>query len=493
MGVLSSPPSPGLSLSENSDSEIQQCSSSESDNPAPPRKKCRKSKAANKNKGGRQWDPVWDKYEVVNENKKKTAKCKACKIHVSARAPRLRSHLKVCKKVNDNRNSENFSQQSHSASQSTTHDSQSGTESSQFSAPASQSSAPASQSSFASSSNFKPMKQTKMTRITERITAAQKEELDIKLGRFIFSANLPFSVVQNPEFIEFVRGLNPAYRVPSDDAVGSTILEKVYSEVQSSTTKQLKDKQVCILQDGWSTNQNDSIIAHCLTTGTQSIFLNCDSAGTNKKSADFCESLLDKAISKATDMYGCEVVGLCTDNCSSMVSMRQKVQTRGFLDCYGCHAHLFNLIGSNFTPNGLIQEVNAVQVFMKKHHFTKAALKDAGKRSPVLACSTRWNSQIDSLSNFANNQTDYLNIVRRMPQDGLSPSGKEKYQAVLKTLEDTSIYYTVTDAVKLLKPITLALEKVFWLWCSMLTLAQKSIMLGFFTGTRRHGRTCGCY
>jgi hypothetical protein len=106
------------------------------------------------------------------------------------------------------------------------------------------------------------------------------------LGTFIFSANLSFNVLENPQFQNFVKILNPAYKLPSHDKIGSTVLDKVYDDVRITMEKHLNGTNGIILQDGWSTNQNDSVIAHCIRSGENTHFLSTCQPSVEKGGAD---------------------------------------------------------------------------------------------------------------------------------------------------------------------------------------------------------------
>jgi hypothetical protein len=47
------------------------------------------------------------------------------------------------------------------------------------------------------------------------LSKEKKQELDVKLGKFIFSSHLSFNLLENTRFQDFVTVLNPAYTLPS--------------------------------------------------------------------------------------------------------------------------------------------------------------------------------------------------------------------------------------------------------------------------------------
>jgi hypothetical protein len=301
--------------------------------------------------------------------------------------------------------------------------------------------------------------QPKITQL-HKINADERRVIDLQLGRFLFSSNLPFHVVKNKHFATFCRGLNSAYSLPSDDTVGTRILDAVYDEVRSKMESELLGQKVCILQDGWSTSQNAPVISHSLKSSSKSYFLSAESTGTEKKTSEFCFQLLEAAIKKAESEYGCNVVGVATDNCSSMTRM-QSICSAAYpnLLIFGCNAHLFNLLGSYFTPKDAAENVTRVQKFMRGHQFSSAALKKLKSNRPVLPSTTRWNSQIDSFKNFLDNQGDYLRILREM-KVSLGASDTSKIEEIIQIIRGFSLSEVIEKTMEVLEPISIALDKV---------------------------------
>lgn len=74
----------------------------------------------------------------------------------------------------------------------------------------------------------KTKSQKKISTFFDRITDTQTEEIDVALGKFVFSTNSSFRMVENQHFKDLVKLLRPSYRVPSRKKMASQILEKVH-------------------------------------------------------------------------------------------------------------------------------------------------------------------------------------------------------------------------------------------------------------------------
>jgi hypothetical protein len=253
-----------------------------------------------------------------------------------------------------------------------------------------------------------PFKQASIENYASQIAPKKKKAIDLQLGRFIFSTDLSFNVVESEDFKKFVDLLNPAYKALGRMTIGSSILDRIDKETTLEMETQLKGKNVFMIQDGWSTNQNQPVIAHCVST---SYFIQAEGTGSQKKTHEYGYHLLDEAIIKAENDYECKVVGIVTDNCKSMQSIHllcKKIRDpRPEMFAYGCNSHLLNLLGSYFTPEYIQEKVSVVQKFMRNHHYLSATLLEVGAKRPVLPGTTRWNSQIDSFLNYCENHAKY--------------------------------------------------------------------------------------
>jgi len=156
-------------------------------------------------------------------------------------------------------------------------------------------------------SEFKRQKTMKSYAVTT--SATEKTFIDIKLARYFFSTNTPFTSVENNEFIEFVQALRPGYNPPNRKALGNELLEKVYDEVQTNIQLDIANNTsaLILMQDGWSNTQNDPIIAHSVHTGETPYLICIDDAGSNKKTAEYCASLAEKAMKEIQETFNKQV------------------------------------------------------------------------------------------------------------------------------------------------------------------------------------------
>jgi hypothetical protein len=304
-------------------------------------------------------------------------------------------------------------------------------------------------------------KQSKLSFVS-KTTLEEKQMLDSKLAKYIYSSNCPFNVVNNPEFKDFVTALRPSYCPPSSKVLGGSLLDKSYEEIKKEVATELSGKEVVMQQDGWSTCQNQPIIAHSATAGNKNYFLSATNTGTNIKSAEYCQNLLEEQIKEAEEVYNCTVIGCVTDNCKSMQKMRNSmIEHFPGMYFYGCNSHLLNLVGQDFTPKDIMQRVVKVQNYFRQHHFESGSLTLLKGTRPVVPGDTRWNSQIECFESFVKNHAKYLEVSR---------DSKCKMTVDVKsTLEDIGFFKEVEGVVKKLKPVQIALDKVSTIYKVALT------------------------
>ena len=89
----------------------------------------------------------------------------------------------------------------------------------------------ASYSSIFYSTPMKVQWQTSISKFVATTTSNQKDELDLQVARFFFSANIPFNVVENLEFTKLLKKLRPGYEPPNRKQISSELLVKVNEEV----------------------------------------------------------------------------------------------------------------------------------------------------------------------------------------------------------------------------------------------------------------------
>ncbi|ODM96995.1 putative AC9 transposase, partial [Orchesella cincta] len=267
---------------------------------------------------------------------------------------------------------------------------------------------------------MKHQKKKPLRKFLDTLTAKERHQIDLQVGKMIYGCNLPFAIVENHEFKELLRKLRPAYFPPNRKLIGNEILEEVYMEVKERLTEVIAKKEVTLVQDGWEQTK----LSH---------------AGSATKDADYCLGVLSAAIEECQNVHKCQVIGFVTDNCNSSRHIR-----------FGCNAHYLNLVGQKVIPHDKIDNIVKIQKYFKNHHFQSAALSAAKGKRPVLPGLTRWNSQIDCIENYIENHAIYLDLARKNPRKFDS--------SITQMINDFSLYTAAEKLKSLAKPIAVALD-----------------------------------
>ncbi len=80
-----------------------------------------------------------------------------------------------------------------------------------------------------------------------------------------------------------VDSLRPGYKPPTRNAISGALLDKTHAKLQSSMKVKLHGKVVTMQQDGWSTLQNDPVIATSVTCEGCSYFVDAKCTGSTSK------------------------------------------------------------------------------------------------------------------------------------------------------------------------------------------------------------------
>lgn len=57
--------------------------------------------------------------------------------------------------------------------------------------------------------------------------AERLASVDLSLAKFFYSSGIPFNMVENPDFVNFVANLNPNYELPSKTSLAGVLVDDV--------------------------------------------------------------------------------------------------------------------------------------------------------------------------------------------------------------------------------------------------------------------------
>ena len=89
-----------------------------------------------------------------------------------------------------------------------------------------------------------------------------------------------------------------------------------------------------------------------------------------------------------------------TDNAANMASMRNQIKSsENLLHCYGCNAHIANLLAKDIVSEykAVITKIVAVMKLLRNRHLQSGLLREKNVPRPPLPVETRWNSVHESV------------------------------------------------------------------------------------------------
>ena len=202
----------------------------------------------------------------------------------------------------------------------------------------------------------KAKRQDTVTDFVVKTSQSDKDALDLQLARFVYSTNIPFSVVEHPEFKKLMTMLRPGYRPPTRYDVSGKLLDNVQADLMSQCTEELLDQTVSMSLDGWSNIHNDPIICASITTDRGRSFL-AETIDTSGKShtSDYLHEITKTVIQECEMKFKCHVRSFVTDNAANMSRMRRELKDNDDVNVitYGCSAHYLNLLAKDVEVSGV--------------------------------------------------------------------------------------------------------------------------------------------
>ena len=92
--------------------------------------------------------------------------------------------------------------------------------------------------------------------------------------------------------------------------MSNKLLDKCHDKYQAIMKQLLNNKTITMQQDGWSSVQNDSVIATSVVSDVKSYFEVAKDTGTTHKSTEACKAMFEDSQSHAETTYGSKIWSL---------------------------------------------------------------------------------------------------------------------------------------------------------------------------------------
>nr|XP_055074037.1 E3 SUMO-protein ligase ZBED1-like [Misgurnus anguillicaudatus]XP_055074038.1 E3 SUMO-protein ligase ZBED1-like [Misgurnus anguillicaudatus]XP_055074039.1 E3 SUMO-protein ligase ZBED1-like [Misgurnus anguillicaudatus]XP_055074040.1 E3 SUMO-protein ligase ZBED1-like [Misgurnus anguillicaudatus] len=218
--------------------------------------------------------------------------------------------------------------------------------------------------------------------------------------RFVVKGLHSFSTVDQPDFREMIRTINPRYKPPSRDYLSNSLIPAWYQVEKENLLSAVKDvTKAAITADGWTSLAQDhylTVTLHYTRQGT--------TVGKVLKTKAVYEAQTGDAVAEEVEAMLKEfevrekVVAATVDNAANMDVAVKKMQVLKI----SCFAHTLNLAAQKINKCSIIcnwsARVRAIVVWMKRSHMAKVILKEKQQllnltqHSLIVDVKTRWNS-----------------------------------------------------------------------------------------------------
>ena len=310
-----------------------------------------------------------------------------------------------------------------------------------------------------------PRGKSSMAKFTDTMSNGEQEKLDSLFSRAVYASATPFSIVENPHWLDFFNAIRPAYVVPSRFKLSNPLLDKEYNRVDAESMEKIAGADcVAIMCDGWSNRRNEAIISFIVNM-PQPVFWKSFHSLLESHTAEYICEEASKVIKEIKAQCGKLVIGFVTDNASNMKKAWGLLQEEyPEISCYGCAAHGLNLIFGDLIKLETLAEIvnNAKSIakeFKSKHMLVDMFLKVQNEEkvhiSLKLPAKTRWGSTLICLDSVQQNK----HVLRKLVVSEMSESTNLS-RDIKKVILDDVFWENNEIMVQLLKPLFVAITNL---------------------------------
>jgi hypothetical protein len=300
--------------------------------------------------------------------------------------------------------------------------------------------------------------QTKLTLpTTTRIDPIQKARLDRKLALAIYKTGRPFTLFEDPAWLDFFEEFG--YKPPSKSSLSGGLLEEAFTKIEESVSYQLRLSPSLHIITDESTNicSNRIINTSTITTSGDCFYISNTEAPAGKLGAEELVQHTINTVQQITKGDLSKIASITTDTCSTMRLLWKKLESQSntsHIFTVPCDSHGLQLIVKDLLERPSIKKywtlastvVNTIRNSGKQHSYLYQEQEKVYKGSrKVLVASviTRWGTQYNLLKSLDNSKEALRSFAFRDDVDfSLKP-----------VLLQHSFWAAITELLELLEPI----------------------------------------
>ncbi|XP_044766203.1 E3 SUMO-protein ligase ZBED1-like [Coccinella septempunctata] len=299
-------------------------------------------------------------------------------------------------------------------------------------------------------------------RSTRPLPIGKSKQLDEPIVKFIVKGFHPFSIVEELEFKNMHKMIQPSYTLPTRKTISSSLIPRIHQTTKEKVQEVIREADaICLTTDGWTSLNNVSYIAltaHFITKETQlkSVLLGC----TDFHERHTAENLSNFLMTEATKWgISHKISGIITDNAANIVAAVHTNNWRHF----PCFAHTLNLVVQN-SLDALKEQIDKVKAIVQYFkHSSSACSKLASIQKqmnlPPLKLKqnviTRWNSTYDMVERLVKIKDAVLSALA-IEQPRLNTLSPDDWVLLQKSMEVLRLFNEVTIEMSAEKSVSIS-------------------------------------
>ena len=135
-------------------------------------------------------------------------------------------------------------------------------------------------------------------------------QIDKSLATFFFANNIPFRVVEDTFFTDFVKLLRPGYKPPTRQKLSEELLESIHDDMTEKMKETIQGNSVTLSVDAWSDVNNTPILASSVVYKKDVIVIDATETTGVPHTAENLIDFVENQVQVAQEKFNVKVVGL---------------------------------------------------------------------------------------------------------------------------------------------------------------------------------------
>ena len=293
---------------------------------------------------------------------------------------------------------------------------------------------------------------------------SRNQKIDKLILNLIVTDFQPFSIVEDKDFTQLMKYLDPKYVLPSTKTLKKLLTEK-YEKQKEEVKKELHDvDHVCVTTDTWTSINNDSfftITCHFISPNFEMKSYTIDTVKmTIRHTAAAISGYLDRAFGE-WDVQN-KIVAVVTDNAANMIAGVKQLQKPTLSISY--FAHTLNLVvKKSLNAIGdmriLREKCRRMVTYFRQSSLAKDKLTEVQNilglpnHKLKMEVDTRWNSTYEML-NRLNEQQQTIVLALSSLKINFDKLLDVEWEAIAKILHILKPFLFATEEVSAEKRVT---------------------------------------